>query len=164
VLLRICRQISCRKKFNIIVDRNKHAVLAVREDHTTTPPTNTIVAVDINSRSDYVLVEGNDFYSSPRLSPRGDKLAYITWELPNMPWDNTKLWMFDRESGSSVLVAGKNESIMQPLWAPDNVFFLFSLFFFFFPFLFSLSLSCSLFRVFLPCSHSLSLVCRFYTL
>eukprot|EP00026_Physarum_polycephalum_P004586 Phypoly_transcript_04608.p1 GENE.Phypoly_transcript_04608~~Phypoly_transcript_04608.p1 ORF type:complete len:709 (+),score=98.66 Phypoly_transcript_04608:258-2129(+) len=104
-------------------DRNKNAILAVREDHTTTPPTNTIVAVDVNNGTDHVLVHGSDFYSSPRISPRGDKLAYISWDHPNMPWDSTQLWIFDRESGSSTLVAGKSESIMEPQWSPDNILY-----------------------------------------
>jgi hypothetical protein len=31
------------------------------------------------------------FYSAPRLSADGDKLVYVTWNHPNMPWDVTML-------------------------------------------------------------------------
>ena len=37
-----------------------------------------------------VLVEGNDFYSNPRLSADGSKLAWLAWNHPNMPWDGTE--------------------------------------------------------------------------
>ena len=38
-----------------------------------------------------VLFEGSDFVAYPRLSPDGRRLAFITWNHPNMPWDGTEL-------------------------------------------------------------------------
>ncbi len=38
-----------------------------------------------------VLFDGSDFVSYPRLSPDGRRLAFITWNHPNMPWDGTEL-------------------------------------------------------------------------
>jgi len=66
-----------------------------------------------------------DFYSFPRISPDGKKLAWTCWRHPQMPWDGTELWVGDLKSGGSVVdsrrVAGSTvESIFQPEWAPDG--------------------------------------------
>ncbi len=41
------------------------------------------------------LVSGADFFSSPRLSPDGSRLAWLSWNHPDMPWDATTLWLAD---------------------------------------------------------------------
>jgi dipeptidyl aminopeptidase/acylaminoacyl peptidase len=73
-----------------------------------------------------VLVSGNDFYATPRLSPDGGRLAWITWNHPNMPWDGTLLWVApvepDGRLGPADKVAGgSDESIFQPAWSPSGV-------------------------------------------
>ncbi|KAF3513714.1 hypothetical protein F2Q69_00010182 [Brassica cretica] len=40
-----------------------------------------------------VLVSGNDFYAFPRLDPKCERLAWIEWSHPNMPWDKAQLWV-----------------------------------------------------------------------
>jgi dipeptidyl aminopeptidase/acylaminoacyl peptidase len=72
-----------------------------------------------------VLVSGYDFYSSPRLSPDGKRLAWLCWNHPNMPWDGTELWQGDvAEDGSianaRLVAGGREESIFQPEWSPDG--------------------------------------------
>ena len=54
-------------------------------------PVNTIVAVDLGGGRDAgrVLASGHDFYASPRLSPDGNRLAWLAWDHPNMPWNGT---------------------------------------------------------------------------
>ena len=42
-----------------------------------------------------MLAGGNDFYSNPRISRDGARLAWVTWNHPNMPWDDTELWVAD---------------------------------------------------------------------
>ena len=37
------------------------------------------------------LATGHDFYASPRLSPDGTQLAFLAWDLPDMPWDSATL-------------------------------------------------------------------------
>ena len=79
---------------DLTFDRRRGRVLAVREDHTAGgEAVNTIVAVPLDgSGAADVLVQGADFLSSPRPSPDGTRLAWLTWNHPNMPWDGMDLW------------------------------------------------------------------------
>lgn len=112
-----------------VIDPPRRRMICVREDHTVPgrEPNNTLVSLDLKgSGGGTVLVAGNDFYSSPRLSPDGSRLAWLTWNHPNMPWDGTELWVGKLEADGSVgrseLVAGGvDESIFQPEWSPDGV-------------------------------------------
>jgi len=112
---------------DFVLDAARARLVAVREDHTSGAayPVNTICAVAFDG-SETVLVDGNDFYSSPRLSPDGKQLAWLSWDHPRMPWQGTELWLADiADDGTLVdgrLVAGgADESICQPEWAPDGV-------------------------------------------
>ena len=42
------------------------------------------VFADLKDGTSTVLVSGNDFYSNPALSQDGSKLAWVTWNHPNM--------------------------------------------------------------------------------
>ena len=42
------------------------------------------------------LATGRDFYASPRLSPDGKRLAFLAWDLPDMPWDSAALYVARR--------------------------------------------------------------------
>uniref|UniRef100_A0A7S2RUE5 Peptidase S9 prolyl oligopeptidase catalytic domain-containing protein n=1 Tax=Eucampia antarctica TaxID=49252 RepID=A0A7S2RUE5_9STRA len=122
----------------------KSRLVMVREDHTNPAPkdvVNEIVSVDANNDNEKeisVLATGNDFYSNPRISPDGTKMAYVTWNHPNMPWDATELRVVsittnndddetssvteavDAQTSSHELLAGEDgdTSIMQPMWHP----------------------------------------------
>jgi dipeptidyl aminopeptidase/acylaminoacyl peptidase len=111
-----------------VVDLPRGRTICVREDHTNGgEPVNTLVSIDLNGAEEQeVLVSGNDFYASPRLSPDGSRLAWLAWNHPNMPWNGTELWVGElRPDGSldqTERVAGsENESIFQPEWSPDGV-------------------------------------------
>ena len=110
-------------------------LICVREDHSVgEEPINSLVAVNTSNGEDIqVLVSGADFYASPSLNPMGDKLAWISWNHPNMPWDGTELWVADLvETDVGVLTiqnpqlvaGGERESIFQPRWSADgNLYF-----------------------------------------
>jgi len=111
-----------------IVDPARDRLIAVREDHRRekSEAQNAIAAVSLDGESEVVLVSGNDFYSSPRLSPDGSRLAWLTWNHPNMPWDGCELWTGDLADDGSVInhqliAGGRRESIFQPEWSSDGV-------------------------------------------
>ncbi len=110
------------------MDAARSRIFFVREDHrdATREAVNTIVSLPAEQGGEgEVLVSGNDFYSNPRLSDDGSKLAWLTWNHPNMPWDGTELWVAairgDGALGAAQLVAGGlSESVFQPEWSPDG--------------------------------------------
>lgn len=113
---------------DLLVDAPRGRIFAVREDHTTGAPeaVNSLVALDWNGDREAITVAaGNDFYSSPKLSPDGKRLAWLTWNHPNMPWDGTELWIgeLDRDgnvSSARRVAGGPTESIFQPEWSPGG--------------------------------------------
>lgn len=111
---------------DIVVDVERGRLLCVREEHRAGAVTNTLVAVDWQGGSaGTVLAAGYDFYSTPRLSPDGRQLAWLSWNHPNMPWDGTELWVaFLDEAGllgeTTRVAGGPDESIFQPEWSPDG--------------------------------------------
>ncbi|MDO8480470.1 MAG: S9 family peptidase [Nanoarchaeota archaeon] len=42
-----------------------------------------------------ILAKGRDFYADPCFSPDGKKLAWLQWNHPRMPWDETELMLAD---------------------------------------------------------------------
>ncbi|MFC3157057.1 S9 family peptidase [Gilvimarinus japonicus] len=119
----------CYADFCLDVSRKR--LIAVREDHTGAgEPANEIVAIDLSGNlAVEVLVTGADFYSNPRLNNRADKLCWLSWDHPNMPWDGTVLTLAEvSDSGEfknqRKVAGGDNESVFQPSWSPsDELFF-----------------------------------------
>jgi dipeptidyl aminopeptidase/acylaminoacyl peptidase len=114
-----------RRYADMVVDRERRRLIAIREDHAGNGPVNEIVGIDLESGEEYVLVSGNDFYSSPRLSPDGRRLVWLTWNHPNMPWDGTELMGCDLGADGfpenvEQIAGGQDESIFQPEWSPEG--------------------------------------------
>ena len=112
-----------------VFDGRRNRMICVREDHTVSgrEAVNTLVGVGIEGcDGGEVLASGDDFYASPRISPDGTRLAWLTWNHPNMPWNGTELWVAQMEADGSLgraeRVAGDiDESIFQPEWSPDGI-------------------------------------------
>ncbi|HSN75844.1 MAG TPA: prolyl oligopeptidase family serine peptidase, partial [Anaerolineae bacterium] len=111
-----------------VVDGQRNRLICIREDHSdpSDQAVNTVAAVSLETGATTVLVAGNDFYSSPRLSPDGKRLAWLTWNHPNMPWDGCELWVAEIDGVGGVtaprqVAGGAAESIFQPEWSPDGV-------------------------------------------
>jgi dipeptidyl aminopeptidase/acylaminoacyl peptidase len=113
------------------VDRRRRRLIAVREDHTQSEreAVNAIVSINLaGGDAGRMLVSGNDFYGSPRLSPDGKQLAYLTWNHPNMPWDGCELWLCELDEDGTVrhqerVAGGEEESVFQPEWSTDGTLY-----------------------------------------
>jgi dipeptidyl aminopeptidase/acylaminoacyl peptidase len=121
---------SNRRYADAAIDLRRQRIVCVCEDHRDGgEPVNTIVTVNLDGHDEpVVLVSGHDFYVSPRLSPDGAQLAWLTWNHPDMPWDGTELWLADIASNGSLSnqrrVAGsRDESVFQPAFAPDGTLY-----------------------------------------
>jgi dipeptidyl aminopeptidase/acylaminoacyl peptidase len=112
-----------------LIDRSRGRWIGVREDHTVPDreAVNTLVDIDLRTGGPgRVLVEGGDFYSSPRVSPDGRRLAWLTWSHPNMPWVASELWVANFRADGTLdghrrVAGGDAESVFQPEWSPDGI-------------------------------------------
>ncbi|MEO8084796.1 MAG: prolyl oligopeptidase family serine peptidase [Ardenticatenales bacterium] len=114
-----------------VVDHARGRLICVREDHSPEAADaagqarNEVVAIHLGTGAARVLATGADFYAAPRLSPAGDRLCWLAWSHPNMPWDGTELWLAEWTPDGTVtharrVAGGPDESIVSPLWAPDG--------------------------------------------
>jgi dipeptidyl aminopeptidase/acylaminoacyl peptidase len=111
-----------------VVDSARQRWTGVREAHESDGRVdNAIVAVDLAQEGPgRVLAEGYDFFAAPRISPDGKRLAWLSWNHPNMPWVGTELWVAEFAGDGSLgprkmIAGGDNESIAQPQWSPDGI-------------------------------------------
>ena len=117
-----------RRYADAVFDLQRQRLIAVCEDHGTgaAEAVNSLVAVDLANGSETTITSGHDFFSTPRVSPDGGQLTWLTWDHPNMPWDGTTLWLASIEADGSLgtpsmVAGGLSESIFQPSWSPSGV-------------------------------------------
>lgn len=114
------------------LDEVRGLVYAVREDHSGQgEPVNTLVAIPLDgsaARDDSAIItvfEGTDFVAAPALSPDGTKLAWLTWNQPDMPWTRSALHVgaldFEgRITSSTVLVDEADVCVYEPRWTKNG--------------------------------------------
>ena len=72
------------------------------------------------------LSRGADFYMQPTWHPAGDRLAWVEWDHPNMPWDGTRIQIARLEGSPPRVVdvttaaGGADLPAQQPLFSPDG--------------------------------------------
>ena len=102
------------------VDAQRGALVAIREVHQGDGTYGTVrrsivrIPLDGSAVGDAsrltVLATGADFYGSPVLDSSADRLAYLSWNHPNMPWDGTELHIVQLDEagapGADTLLAG----------------------------------------------------------
>jgi dipeptidyl aminopeptidase/acylaminoacyl peptidase len=113
-------------------DAGRERLICIREDHGggRREPETTLVTIPLDGTESAgeVIASGFDFYSTPRLSADGSRLAWLAWRHPQMPWDGTELWVADltpsgRLQHSRRVAGGPAESIYQPGWSPDGTLY-----------------------------------------
>ena len=114
-------------------DPVRPVLYAVREDHDPVDDRpdlvrNVLVAIalDGSDGAGRVIVDGPDFVAAPRPSPDGRSLAWLEWDLPDMPWDATRLRVADllpdgALDGVRTVAGGPGVSIVQPAWSAGGV-------------------------------------------
>jgi dipeptidyl aminopeptidase/acylaminoacyl peptidase len=109
------------------IDRRLQRVVCVAErEREEGGPENFIASVSLASGEVRVLVRGADFYAFPRLDAAGERLAFLTWNHPAMPWDACELHVADSAADGSlapatIVAGGADESIFQPAWSPSGI-------------------------------------------
>jgi hypothetical protein len=80
-----------------VVDGRRGRLICIREDHARDGEVvNAIISVDLSGATPQrALVSGADFYSTPRLNPLGNRMAWLSWNHPDMPWVRTEAWVGD---------------------------------------------------------------------
>ena len=75
------------------------------------------------------LAGGRDFYMQPAWHPAGDRLAWVEWDHPRMPWDGTELRLarlafpaggLPAVAASEVVAGGEDVSIFQGTFSPGG--------------------------------------------
>ena len=76
------------------------------------------------------IASGDDFVMQPAWSPTGDKIAYIAWNHPQMPWNGTELKVVSLMYGEArtmphvvsteTLIGDTQTAIAQPEFSPDG--------------------------------------------
>jgi dipeptidyl aminopeptidase/acylaminoacyl peptidase len=124
---------SKRRYADFVVDTHQGRLICVQEEHDSADfePLNTIVSISLTNLTQlkdlHVLAGGCDFYASPSLSPDGTKLAWLSWNHPNLPWDGTNLQMATISNGylsaPTLIAGGAHEAIFQPQWLSDDTLY-----------------------------------------
>ena len=107
-----------------VVSPDGQTVICVRERHAEGEVLNELVSLPADGSAEpRVIVAGHDFFSAPRLDPSGRRLAWLSWDHPQMPWDGTELWVgeLDALADAHVVAGSIDESVIDPQWSPDGV-------------------------------------------
>jgi len=120
---------------DFVHDAGRDRLIAVAEVHPPhaaaaaahAPPRNVLVAIGLGRKPGEIteLAAGRDFYAGARLSPDARQLAYIAWDLPDMPWDSATLYVANVLDDGSLgephsIAGGGGSAVLQPEWGPDG--------------------------------------------
>lgn len=115
---------------DLCLDRRRDRLIGVGERHAKgmAQPANMLVAIPLSGpRAGRLttLAEGRDFYACPRLSPDGERLAFVAWDLPGMPWDEAELLVArlsddGNVAATAIVAGGGGVAASYPAWLADG--------------------------------------------
>src|SRR5436190_9915024 len=113
------------------LDAPRRRLIAVAEIHSRhkgqrhTLSRNVLASIALSGKAGQIgeLATGHEFYASPRLSPDGTQVAFLAWDLPDMPWDSATLYLarLGDDGGLSrpkKIAGGSGSAVFQPEWGP----------------------------------------------
>ncbi|GAA2135263.1 alpha/beta hydrolase family protein [Glycomyces algeriensis] len=116
-----------------VVDMERFEAWAVMEEHTGPHPTDVrrvLASVDLTSYGEDARVreltdDSYRFLTGPKVSADGGSVAWIAWNHPHMPWDETELRVAEVTGDGKLIetrtvAGGGGESIAQVEWSRDN--------------------------------------------
>lgn len=110
-------------------DPVRNRLVSVCEDHRREGhPLNMLVAigrVGASAGQAEILEHHYDFYAFPRVSPAGDRLCFLAWQLPYMPWEAAVLCVCDIRGDGTLgpvteIAGGPGRCAFQPSWDKDG--------------------------------------------
>jgi dipeptidyl aminopeptidase/acylaminoacyl peptidase len=123
-------------------DKTRGRLIAIAETHPavrsgqgalphSSRPRNALVAVTLcGARRGHIteLAAGRDFYASPRLSATGRCLAFLAWDLPDMPWDGAALSVAAVGADGALaaprrIAGGAGGAAFQPEWSGEDLYY-----------------------------------------
>ncbi len=119
-----------RRYADLILDRRRDRLIAVCENHEARAPNGEpaaeLVGISLATGAVETLWRGSDFVASPRLTEDGDRLAWVAWDHPNMPWTSTALYAASLDGPGRIVEATRfasGHAIMQPRWSRDGALY-----------------------------------------
>jgi dipeptidyl aminopeptidase/acylaminoacyl peptidase len=61
-----------------------------------------------------------DFVVDPTWSPDGTRLAWHEWDVPDMPWDGSRIVMATDDGVTRTVAGGRDVAVQQPRFSPDG--------------------------------------------
>lgn len=105
----------------LTADPRRGRVLAVRE----LEGRQSLMAVYANGEC-HCLHASEDFYGAPVLSRSGRRIAWVSWQLPDMPWHRSRLWIGELDDDGRLTnlrsgIAPTEGSIQQPAFDGERL-------------------------------------------
>jgi dipeptidyl aminopeptidase/acylaminoacyl peptidase len=107
---------------DLVLDRRRRRLIGIGERHSGPMPKNMLLAIDLADGALSELAAAHDFYASPCLAADGARIAFLTWDLPDMPWDSARLQVASVDADGSLgapkaVAGGQRAAAFQPTWS-----------------------------------------------